>query len=47
MCTAHCAVVAPKCWNALPAHIRSTEYEPLFKRIVYKKYITISFFIIA
>ena len=24
------AVVAPKCWNALPAHIRSTESEPLF-----------------
>ena len=28
------AVVAigPKCLNALPAHIRSTESEPLFKR---------------
>ena len=30
------AVVAPKYWNALPAHIRSTEYKPLFNRKVYK-----------
>ena len=27
------AVAAHKCWNALPADIRSTESEPLFKRI--------------
>ena len=29
------AVAAPKYWNSLPAYIRSTEYEPLFKRKVY------------
>ena len=29
------AVAAPKCWNALPADIRSTESEPLFKRKVF------------
>ena len=29
------AVATQKCWNALPAHIRSTEYEALFKRKVY------------
>ena len=28
-------VVAPKCWNAFPADIRSTESETLFKRKVY------------
>ena len=27
------AVIAPKCWNALPAHIRSSESEHLFKII--------------
>ena len=35
------AVVAPKCWNALSAHIRSTESEPLFKRKVYNYFISI------
>ena len=33
------AVVDLKCWNALPAHIRSTESETVFKR----KIITILF----
>ena len=30
------AVAAPKCWNALPADIRSTESEPLFKCKVFQ-----------
>ena len=35
------AVAAPKCWNALPADIRSTESEPLFKRKVYHYFISL------
>ena len=34
-------VVVPKCWNALKAHIRSTESEPLFKRKVYNYFISL------
>ena len=35
------AVAAPKCWNALPADIRSTESEPLFKRKEYNYFISL------
>ena len=35
------AVAAPKCWNALPADIRSTESETLFKRKVYNYFISL------
>ena len=35
------AVAAPKCWNVLPADIRSTESEPLFKRKVYHYFISL------
>ena len=35
------AVAAPKCWNALPADIRSTESEPLFKRKLYNYFISL------
>ena len=35
------AVADPKCWNKLPADIRSTQSEPLFKPKVYFIYIYI------
>ena len=35
------SVAAPKCWNALPADIRSTESESLFKRKVYHYFISL------